>query len=185
MAKRKYDYWLEEKNLLKIQEKVLEGYTNEDIAKYMNINVSTLYEWTKTYPEIAEALKTTKEFVDIDVENSLFRKAMGHRYKIKKFIKCKEVKYSEETGKKISEIETPKEVEEEVFVPPDTLAIIFYLKNRKPKDWRDQKEIDFGNGEENIPTESFADKFTKKMDEITHTMKEMAEKQNEKENTTQ
>lgn len=182
MAKRKYDYWLEEKNLLKIQEKVLQGYTNEDIAKYMGINVSTLYEWSKTYPEIAESLKTTKEFVDIDVENSLYRKAMGHRYKIKKTMKCKEVKYDTETGRKIAEMEVPKEYEEEVFVPPDTLAIIFFLKNRKPKYWRDQKEIDFGEEGEGVPTESFADKFTKKMEEI---MKDVAGNQNEKEIDTQ
>ena len=177
MAKGKYQKWLKESNLLKIQEWVLQGCTNEDIAKLMDINVSTLYEWSNLYPEISNALKTTKDFVDIDIENSLYRKAMGHRYKTKKFIKCKEIKYSEETGKKISETETPVAVEEEVFIPPDTLAIIFYLKNRKPKDWRDQKDINFGDGDENVPTESFASKFDK-------VMKKMMEKQSEEENNT-
>jgi hypothetical protein len=33
------------------------------------------------------------------------------------------------------------EVQDKIF-PPDTTACIFWLKNRKPKDWRDKTEVE-------------------------------------------
>ena len=32
--------------------------------------------------------------------------------------------------------------EDEVYIPPQTTAQIFWLKNRQPKKWRDKQEID-------------------------------------------
>lgn len=57
---------------------------------------------------------------------------------MKKPIKVRKVEYNDETGKKIREVEEIVETVEEVHVPADTTAQIFWLKNRKPEAWRDK-----------------------------------------------
>lgn len=140
MAKGKYEYWLSPDGLLKLEAWARDGLTDEQIAENMNIVASTLYEWKKRYPEISEALKRNKELVDIEVENALLKKALGFKENIRKAIKVKEVLY--ENGKRKSEKEHIEYADEEVFVPPDTTAQIFWLKNRRPEQWRDKQDIE-------------------------------------------
>ena len=141
MAKGKYEYWLTEDGLLLLSAWARDGLTDEQIAKNMGITRKTLAEWKKRYGDICDALKKGKEVVDIIVENALFQKAVGITKTVLKPIKVKEVLY--EDGKRISEKEHIEYAEEEVFIPPDTTAQIFWLKNRKPDVWRDkQKEIE-------------------------------------------
>ena len=44
-------------------------------------------------------------------------------------------------GKRIKEESSPVAVEEDVYVKPDVLAQMFWMKNRKPDVWRDKKDI--------------------------------------------
>ena len=138
MAKGKYQEWLEPEGLLKIEGWARDGLTDEQIAEKMGICRDTLIEWKKKYSDISDALKKGKEVVDRLVENALFKKATGEVRTIKKPIKVKEVLY--EDGKRISEKERIEYADEEVYIPPDTTAQIFWLKNRKPSDWRDKPE---------------------------------------------
>jgi hypothetical protein len=119
-----------------------DGLTDEQIADNMGIHVSTLYEYKKKYPELSEALKKGKEVIDRQVENALLKRALGYEYQEVK----RELKHNKETGKKemmITEVKT-KEVQ------PDTTAQIFWLKNRKPDEWRDKQQIDVTSKEEHI-----------------------------------
>ena len=59
---------------------------------------------------------------------------------VQKPIKLKEIKY--DNGKRVSENERIEYAEEEVFIPPDTTAQIFWLKNRRPDKWRDKQKDD-------------------------------------------
>nr|DAI71464.1 MAG TPA: terminase small subunit [Caudoviricetes sp.] len=102
----------------------------------MGISVKTLFNWKTNYLPILQALKKGKEVVDYEVENALLQKALGMTKVIQKPFKLKEVKY--ENGKRISEKERIEYAEEEVFIPPDTTAQIFWLKNRRPDKWRDK-----------------------------------------------
>lgn len=138
MAKGKFKEWLTEEGLLKLKAWARDGLLDEAIAKKMGISVSTLYEWKKKYPEISESLKYAKEIPDIQVENSLFDKSVGYKVTVKKAFKLKEVEY--EDGKKVSEKEHIEYAEDEIYIPPDTTAQIFWLKNRKPEVWRDKVE---------------------------------------------
>lgn len=110
--------------------------TDEQIAHNIGISVSTLYDWKNKYPEISESLKTGKEIIDVIVENALLKKATGISKLVKKPIKVKEVLY--EDGKRVSEKEYIEYADEEIYIPPDTTAQIFWLKNRKPDKWRDK-----------------------------------------------
>ena len=131
MAKGKYQEWLEPEGLLKIEGWARDGLTDEQIAHNMGISASTLYEWKNAYSEISESLKRGKEVVDRMVENALLKRALGYSYKET----TRELFVDKKTGKE--EMKVTKVVEKEVI--PDTTAQIFWLKNRKPIDWRDKR----------------------------------------------
>lgn len=122
MAKGKYHEWLSEDGLIKIQGWARDGLIDEQIAHNMGIATKTLYEWKNKYSEISEALKKGKEVIDRQVENALLKRALGYTYD--------ETTY--EDG-----VETKRVTKE---VAPDTTAQIFWLKNRKPAEWRDKIE---------------------------------------------
>lgn len=122
MAKDKYREWLSEDGLIKIQGWARDGLIDEQIAHNMGITTKTLYEWKNKYGEISEALKKGKEVIDRQVENALLKRALGYTYD--------ETTY--EDG-----VETKRVTKE---VAPDTTAQIFWLKNRKPAEWRDKIE---------------------------------------------
>ena len=140
MAKGKYQKWLEPENLILLEGWARDGLTDEQIAKNMGISYSTLKDWKNKYPAISATLKKGKEVVDTEVENALLQKALGMTKTVQKPIKLKEVKY--DNGKRVSEKEHIEYAEEEVFIPPDTTAQIFWLKNRRPDKWRDKQKDD-------------------------------------------
>lgn len=140
MAKGKYQKWLEPENLILLEGWARDGLTDEQIAKNMGISYSTLKDWKNKYPAISATLKKGKEVVDTEVENALLQKALGMTKTVQKPIKLKEVKY--DNGKRVSEKERIEYAEEEVFIPPDTTAQIFWLKNRRPDKWRDKQKDD-------------------------------------------
>ena len=141
MAKSKYEAWLTDDGLLRIEGWARDGLTDEQIAHNMGISRKTLAEWKNKYAPIGDALKNSKDVVDRIVENALFKKACGYTVQVKKPIKVRKVEYNDETGKKICEVEEIVEAVEEVHVPADTTAQIFWLKNRKSNEWRDKVQF--------------------------------------------
>ncbi len=111
MAKGKYQYWLTDEGLIRIQGWARDGLTDKQIAKNMGITCSTLYSWKNKYSEISESLKENKDVVDREVENALLENALSG----------------------------------------NTTAQIFWLKNRKPKQWRDHVEVQ-DNDDDNVRT---------------------------------
>ena len=124
MAKGKYKEWLTEESLLRLEAWARDGLTDEQIADNIGIRRETLYDWKKKYPHISNALKRGKDVVDIQVENALLNKAQGITKTLIKPIKIKTVTY--DNGKRVKEEEHIEYAEEEVFVPPDTVAQIEY-----------------------------------------------------------
>lgn len=127
MASGKYQEWLTEEGLLKIEGWARDGLTDEQISHNMGIRRETLYDWKKKYPNITNVLKRGKEVVDRQVENALYRTALGFEYE-------------EETVTNDGMIVTTKK-----YSKPNTTAQIFWLKNRKPNEWRDKQEIENTN----------------------------------------
>lgn len=128
----KYHDWITEEGLLKIEGWARDGLTDEQIAHNIGIVPSTLYEWQKKYPKISESLKRGKEVIDRQVENALLKRALGYEYE-----EVKQIIEKDEKGKDRKRIE--KTVK---HVAPDTTAQIFWLKNRKPEQWRDKRDIE-------------------------------------------
>ena len=138
MAKGKYEEWLTEENLLRMEAWARDGLTEEQIAENMGISRRTLNDWKNKYLPISLTLKKGKDIADIQIENALFKKAQGYNAKIKKAFKVREVIYKD--GKRLKETERIEYAEDEVHIPADTTAQIFWLKNRKPDVWRDRVE---------------------------------------------
>ena len=141
MAKSKAEKWLEPDGLLRIEGWARDGLTEEQIAKNMGVSRSTLSDYKVKYPDILRAIKNSKEVADREVENALFNKATGYTVKLKKPMKVRHVEYDEVSGRKVAEYERIEYIEEEVHVPADTTAQIFWLKNRKSNEWRDKVTV--------------------------------------------
>lgn len=136
MAKGKYTEWLTPDGLLLLEGWARDGLTDEQIARNIKISCSTFYAWLDKYPLISEAIKKGKAPVDYEVENALHKKAIGYTVTVKKPIKVKTRKQLKDKG--MIEEERIEYAEEEVYIPPDTTAQIFWLKNRRPDKWRDK-----------------------------------------------
>ncbi|WYA19753.1 helix-turn-helix domain-containing protein [Fusobacterium nucleatum] len=130
IAKSKYETEVKPR-LVEIEAWKRDGLTDEQICKNLGISVDTFYRYKSKYSEFSEAIKKGKEVADIEVENALFKRAIGYKYKEV----IKEVK--EIDGKKSTYI---KEVIKEM--PGDVGAQIFWLKNRKSNKWKDKQDID-------------------------------------------
>lgn len=134
MARRgKYHDWVTEEGLLKIEGWARDGLTDKQIAEHkIGVNESTLHRWKKTQPQVMQALKRGKEVVDRQVENALLKNALGFEYEeTKTYITVNP------DGTKSQRVEKTKKVQR-----PDTTAGIFWLKNRKPAEWRDKQQIE-------------------------------------------
>lgn len=123
-----YEEWLREESLLLIEGWAREGLTDKQIAtEKIGVNERTFERWKSDYKPIKTALKKGKAPVDFKVENALLKKALGYDYE-------------EEVQERMSDGKTHiRRVRK--HMPPDTTAMIFWLKNRRPDKWRDHPEI--------------------------------------------
>ena len=140
--KTKYETHVEPR-LIEVEGMARDGLIDEQIAKNLGIAYSTFKVYKNKHVAFSSALKKGKEVVDREVENALLKKAMGHIQVVKKAFKVKEVLY--EGGRRVSEKEKIVTADEEMYIPPDTTAQIFWLKNRKPEEWRDRRDHKFIN----------------------------------------
>lgn len=133
MAKSKVEKWLTPEGLTLLGGWAREGLTDEQLANNMSISRSTLNEWKKKYSDISDTLKKNKEIADYEVENALYKRALGYSY-------------DEVTREKVRDaltgayemVETKRVTKE---VQPDVGAIMAWLKNRRPDKWRDKPNV--------------------------------------------
>jgi len=102
------------------------GHTDKEMSEKLGIAESTFYEWQLKYPSFSESSKKGKLEIDAKVENALLLRALGYEHPEDKIF-CN-------NGKVVVE-PTIK------HYPPETAAIAFWLKNRKPEDWRERREV--------------------------------------------
>ena len=168
MAKPKYEKWITDEGLLQLEAWARNGLTDEQIAHNMGVSTATLYNYKRNHLEILEALKKGKEVIDIQVENALLKRALGYSYSENKYMLARmeddeyqnkltayinEYKYNhpEASQEEINRVKINFPKTKEVLVErktkevsPDTTAQIFWLKNRKPEQWRDKQVVEHG-----------------------------------------
>lgn len=130
----KYEEWLDKDSLLKVQGWARDGLSDEQIAHNIGINKGTLCVWKNRFPEFADAIKKGKEVVDREVENAMLKRALGYEYDEV----TQEPATDKDTG--ITEMRVTKRVTKQVA--PDVTAQIFWLKNRKPDEFRDKRDVE-------------------------------------------
>lgn len=105
------------------------GATDIEVADFFEVDVRTIYRWKHDHADFCQALNVGKDKADERVVNSLYQKAVG---------------YEQDAVK----IFMPANASEPVYadyrekIAPDTTAAIFWLKNRRPAEWRDKQEFD-------------------------------------------
>lgn len=101
------------------------GKTNEELAQAFNISLASLKNYKKDKKFLA-AIKKGKLLADKKVEASLYERATGYKHEdvdikviCNRIVKTKLIKH----------------------YPPDPTSMIFWLKNRKPDEWRDKQDL--------------------------------------------
>lgn len=98
------------------------GMTEEQICRKLGVGVSTFNRYKDDFWELRETLKNSKEELIENLEDSLFRRAMGYSYE--------ETKIEKESDGRAKITKTTKEL------APDVGALIFALKNLAPGKWK-------------------------------------------------
>ena len=110
MAKGKYQDWLTEEGLAKIERWKRHGLTNEQIAANMGICEATFYKWQEEHKEFSEAIKKGLEVIVCELENALIKRAKGYD--------VEEIVYLPERGGGVTERRNTK------HIPPDTTVML-------------------------------------------------------------
>ncbi|TSP11447.1 helix-turn-helix domain-containing protein [Cupriavidus campinensis] len=101
------------------------GATDAEMADIFGVTEQTLNNWKTSHPEFFESIKSGKAAADANVASRLYQRAMGYTHPAVKIVVVGgEIKHKPYTE----------------HYPPDTAAGIFWLKNRRKKDWRDKIE---------------------------------------------
>lgn len=101
------------------------GATDTELADFFGVSEPTINAWKKAHPDFLASLKRGKLDADAQVTNRLFRRALGYSHKAVKIFMP-------------SGAESPVYADYIERYPPDTTAAIFWLKNRRPAQWRDR-----------------------------------------------
>jgi len=98
------------------------GATDAELGQFFGVTDKTIGHWKVRYPEFAAALKLSRAESTKIVESRLWARATG---------------YSHQTQKVVPSKDGPVVVDYVEHLPPETVACIFWLKNRDPENWRD------------------------------------------------
>lgn len=121
------------------------GMTDGEVAEFFGKHRTTIYRWCAMHPEFGDAMQLGGDLPDSRVERALYHRANGYDWLEQQAFKVKDVKWVK--GQK-TERERVEIVEVRRAVPPDTSAAMFWLKNRRPDNWRDRQEH---TGKDGVP----------------------------------
>lgn len=114
-------------DLAAVEKLARKGWTDEEMARFFEVEPRTWYRWKAQDDKFCQALKEWKEEADARVERSLYERAIGYEHP--------DVHVSNYQGNVTL---TPIQKR----YAPDTTAAIFWLKNRQPERWRDKTETE-------------------------------------------
>lgn len=129
MARAKYDY-NDPDFLAEIEGLARDGWNNVQIAKKFRLGESHFSHLLTKHEQLLQALKRGRKPLDIVVENSLYKRAVGLKTRTitRQWIE-------DEDGNTMGEQKITEVVTE---YPPDTGAACAWLKQRKPEIWNKQ-----------------------------------------------
>nr|DAV95813.1 MAG TPA: terminase small subunit [Caudoviricetes sp.] len=109
-----------------------DGITLREIEKRLGISSNTFGKIRKEYPEVENALKRGTTTVNYEVENALLKAALGYtKTSVKTYIENK----PDKAGNRQVRME-----KEETEVGPNATACIAWLNNKKPEEWKRNRD---------------------------------------------
>lgn len=136
MAKGLYQKWQEPEQLALLKGWRRDGLKMQQIADNIGIKRQTLYDWCTKYKDISDALKKGTEVSNYEVENSMYKSAIGF------FVTEQDQTEVKSVGADGIERTTTTKHQRRRYVPPNLGAMIFILKNRLPEKWRDHPVVE-------------------------------------------
>lgn len=105
------------------------GATDKELADFFEVSESTINLWKINEPGFSESIKNGKEKADSNVAERLYQRAMGYEHDD---VHILTVSDGSGAGSHVEKVPIRK------YYPPDSVAAIFWLKNRKPDKWREK-----------------------------------------------
>lgn len=112
--------------------------TDDKLAQYFDVDVSTINNWKKAHPEFLESIKKGKDETNYDVTKSLYQRAVGFEFTE---VRTEGIADPNNSAKIIG-TKVTKTVK---HIAPDVTAQIYWTKNRMPDAWGDKKVIEHEN----------------------------------------
>lgn len=112
----------------RVKELCLGGATIDQIADDLGVSKQTIYNWRAIHPDFLDAIRVNKEVADSQIERSLYERAHGFVHESVKIFCNKDGEVTQ--------------VPYREYIPPDPTSMIFWLKNRKPGEWRDKRDVE-------------------------------------------
>ena len=109
------------------------GATNDDLAGLFEVARRTIDDWIATLPEFAEAVRQGRDVADAAVAQKLYSRAMGYSYPTKKVFLYRG---------------GPVTVDHTVHHPPNIQACMFWLRNRRRRQWLEKAAPPHDDGPE-------------------------------------
>ena len=103
------------------------GATDEEMANFFSVSRSTFALWKKQMPDFSDTVKRGKALADANVAAALYKKAVGYEYPSEKIMNV---------NNEVVRVPTI------THVPPDPGAAFNWLKNRRPREWRDKQQVE-------------------------------------------
>ena len=114
----------------------LMGATNEKLAEFFDVAVSTVSLWMVEHEAFSDAVKKGRAEADAEIAHALYHRAKGYSHPAVKIFA------DPKTG-------VEKIVDYTEHYPPDTAAAFIWLKNRAG--WKDRQEVTGADGKDLIP----------------------------------
>lgn len=124
------------------------GATDAEVADACGVSHRTICTWRHRYPQFDAVRVLAKEAFDGGAERKLAERAYGYDFQEEQvFVRAERyeevitapdgtVTRKSGTRSKVIRVEVRK------HLPPSETALIFWLKNRKPNEWRDKLDLD-------------------------------------------
>ncbi len=99
------------------------GATDFELARFFDVDTSTIYRWRHAHAEFCEGVIAGKDFADDRVERAFYNRAVGYSFEAEKIF---------HTDGRVTRADYVE------HVPPDPSAALNWLKNRRGEKWRDK-----------------------------------------------
>lgn len=121
------------------------GAIDIELADFFEVSEKTINNWKKNFPEFLQSLKQGKDEADTRVKQALYHRAIGYSHPEDKIFNN-----GTDEGLVVPTIK---------HYPPDATSCIFWLKNRDPENWRENKDDSGGHADLIALFDKMADKL--------------------------